>query len=179
MLEIVITLVTASVTAFWAIFIHFRDQSYNAIERSSFFINRLLENDEIIIKDYHIQKYFSEKAGEDEEYFRKKDRLSDEDFFKAKSFAYRNLNLFDEILSIDKLSKKECCFLRPIKKLLTIQIVELPDWENYIKQILTHPLYQSILNNGEENKIFGESLKEFWEANRKSISKQNADPFIW
>jgi len=56
-------------------------------------------------------------------------------------------------------------------------LIEISDWETYIKIKLRHPLYRSILNN--EKEIFGGSLRDFWEKNKKDIESLQVDPFMW
>ncbi|MEK6260253.1 MAG: hypothetical protein AABP62_16665, partial [Planctomycetota bacterium] len=117
------------------------------------------------------QKYISENAKQDDEWFRSNSLISDDIFYKAKTLAYNQLNLFDEISSVSSNTSGRWFLLRPAP------VVELSDWYEYMIEKLRHPLYRSILKH--ENHIFGASLRDFWDKNRVAIESKDADPFIW
>lgn len=165
------TVVVTLVGAVWVTVSFFRERNSLALERSSRLIAHLLEIDRIIIEHPDIQKYLASTANEQVEYFYNPSLLNEDVFFKSKSYVYRNLNIFDEILSASTHGKAPLPFLEQPG------IVEISDWENYIKQKLMHPLYRSILNN--EIDIFGSSLRNFWLLNRDSIESGRANPFMW
>jgi len=130
-----------------------------------------MEGDKLLIENPDIQKYISKNARQEEGYFRNEAVLGDAIFYKAKTYVYRQLNSFDEILSIASRTGRRSWFSRPPA------LIEISDWETYIKIKLRHPLYRSILNN--EKEIFGASLRDFWEKNKKDIESLKVDPFMW
>ena len=119
-----------------------------------------------------IQKYLSKTCAEDEQYFRKETILDEDIFFKAKSLVYSQLNIFDEILSISSRTTGGWWSFMKLPAL-----VEIEDWEAYIKMRIGHPLFRSIMKN--EAYIFGASLRRFWDKNREQIESTPVDPFIW
>ncbi|MBC8017883.1 MAG: hypothetical protein H7X83_05105 [Verrucomicrobia bacterium] len=64
------TVVVAVVSAGWVVTAFIRDRASQAVDRSSAMVVRLLESDKLIIDNPSIQKYLSQNAGQDEEYFR-------------------------------------------------------------------------------------------------------------
>jgi len=165
------TIVVGVVSAGWALIAFIRDRTSQSVERTSAMISRLMEGDKLLIENPDIQKYISQSARQEEGYFRNEAVLGEQIFYKAKTYVYRQLNSFDEILSIASRTGTRGSFLRPLA------LVEISDWETYIKIKLRHPLYRSILNN--EKEIFGASLRDFWEKNKKDIESLQVDPFMW
>lgn len=155
----------------WAVVSAIRDHKKQNLEHSRAIVGRLLEGDKVIIDHPEIQKYLSATALEDEHYFQETERLEDEQFFKAKSYLYSQLNLFDEILSAAAQAKNSIFFLRPP------EISELEDWEEYIMHKLTHPLCRSILMI--ESRIFGRTLQDFWTKHESVIASKLPDRFSW
>ncbi|WP_298436780.1 hypothetical protein [Geobacter sp.] len=165
------TIIVAVVSAGWVVTAFVRDRISQSVERTSVIVNRLLDGDKLLIDNPDIQKYLSQNAARKEDYFRRHEALEDELFYKAKAYVYRQLNMFDEILSISARTGRGWSLLKPPA------LTELSDWETYIKVKLGHPLCRSILNN--EQHIFGVSLRGFWDANRDKIQSTPVDPFIW
>jgi len=165
------TIVVGVVSAGWALIAFIRDRTSQSVERTSAMISRLMEGDKLLIENPDIQKYISQNARQEEGYFRNEAVLGEQIFYKAKTYVYRQLNSFDEILSIASRTGRRSWFLRPPV------LIEISDWETYIKIKLRHPLYRSILNN--EKEIFGASLRDFWEKNKKDIESLQVDPFMW
>ena len=56
-------------------------------------------------------------------------------------------------------------------------ILEIADWEEYMKHRLAHPLARSIMAN--EASIFGRGLRDFWSRHRDAIARQTPDPYCW
>jgi len=165
------TIVVAVVSAAWVLTAFVRDRISQSVERSSALIARLLEDNRLNIENPDIQKYISQNAARDEGYFRNDQLLEEDLFYKAKTRAYKQLNFFDEILSVSSRAAGSWAFLKPAA------LIEISDWEEYMKEKLRHPLYRSILNR--EGHIFGASLRDFWARNRQNIESKPADPFIW
>lgn len=165
------TVVVALCGAGWAVVSTMRDRKKQNLEHSRAIAGRLLEADKVIIDHPEIQKYLSATALEDEDYFRKTERLEDEQFFKAKSYLYSQLNLFDEILSAAAQARDSFFLLRPP------EIFDLEDWEQYIMHKLTHPLCRSIL--AIESPIFGRTLQGFWRSHKSAIASKSPDRFSW
>lgn len=165
------TIVVGVVSAGWAITAFIRDRASQSIERTSAMVTRLIEGDKLLLENPDIQKFISQNARQGEGYFRNEAVLGEEIFYKAKTYAYRQLNSFDEILSIASRTGRRSWFLRPPV------LVEISDWESYIKIKLRPPLYRSILNN--EIEISGGSLRDYWKKNKKDIESLPVDPFMW
>lgn len=165
------TVIVALVSAGWVLTSFFRDRASQSVERSGAIMNRLLEGDRLTIENPDIQKYLSEHALREEDYFRSPVVLNDLLFFKAKTYVYRQLNSFDEILSSSAETSGFWSFMKPPA------LIELSDWETYIEEKLRHPLYRSILNR--ESQIFGTALRDFWKVHRREIESHPADPFLW
>jgi hypothetical protein len=165
------TIVTAVISAGWILTSFIRDRASQSVERTTAIMDRLLGADQLLVDNPDIQKYLSGNATRGEEYFRDSAVLDDAVFFKAKSFVYRQLNSFDEILSFSSKTSKRWSFLRPPG------LIEISDWEIYIKELLRHPLYRSILNR--EARIFGAGLRDFWNQHKQEIETTPADPFVW
>jgi len=138
------TIVVAIISAGWVLTVFIRDRVSQSIERTSAIITRVLEIDKLIIENPDIPKYLSRTATQKEQYFRSEAVLEEDLFYKAKTYAYRQLNSFDEILSIASKTTGMWSFLKPPS------LVEISDWETYIMITLRHPLYRSILNNEKE-----------------------------
>lgn len=154
----------------WALILFARDRRSACVELSSSLIRRIHELDKAIIEHPDVQKYLSLSAKQDESYFRSPEVLQDLGFYKAKSFAYWHLNLFDEIMC-------NAAVLKSSSKVLTLQVAELSDWESYMMHIIGHPLYRSILNNEGAN--FGSALQAFWTKNQSTVDSLPVDPYSW
>jgi hypothetical protein len=165
------TVVVAVMSAGWVVTTFMRDRTSQAFDRSSTMINRLLEGDKIIIDNPSILMYLSQNAAQEEGYFCSASVLDEELFYKTKAFVYRELNIFDEILSISSRTGKRWSFMQPPA------LIEISDWETYIRSRLGHPLYRSILKN--EGHIFGAELRDFWKRNRQAIESSPVDPLKW
>jgi hypothetical protein len=165
------TVVAALVSALWIVALFVRDRHASAAGRSSTLINRIIEIDKLLLEHPEIQKYMSLTVTKPEDYFHDPAVLEDELFYKAKSFAYLHINLFDELLSSCKHSRVGPWLLTPPG------VIELADWEQYIKRKFRHPLYRSILNN--ESEVFGAALREFWSVNKPSLHTAAPSPFVW
>jgi hypothetical protein len=165
------TIMVALVSAGWAITSFFRDRASQAVERTGAIMDRLLEGDKLSVENPDILKYLAEHAGGDPTFFRDPSLLGDALFFKAKTYVYRQLNSFDEILSFSSQASVAWSFLKPPA------LIELSDWEAYIKERLRHPLYRSILHH--EAHIFGSALRQFWDRHRGEIESRAVDPFVW
>lgn len=165
------TIIVGIMGAGWVIVAFVRDRVSQSVELTDSLVNRLLEGDKLIIDNPDIQKYISETAIRDEQYFRSAAVLNEVLFYKAKTFVYRELNSFDEILSIASRTTGRFSFLKPPA------LLEMADWETYIKVKLRHPLYRLILNT--EKDMFGRALRNFWKNNRRAIESAPADPFVW
>ena len=165
------TIVVAIISAGWVLAVFIRDRVTQSIERTSAITSHLLEIDKLIIDNPDIPKYLSKTAMQNEQYFRSEAVLEEHIFFKAKTYVYRQLNSFDEILSTSSETTGRLSFLKPPS------MIEMSDWETYIRITLRHPLYRSILKN--EKEIFGASLRNFWDRNKQSIESTPVDPFMW
>lgn len=165
------TAVAALFGAVWALVIFIRDRNSSAAESRTALMSRLLEIDKLLIEHPEIQKYMSSTATKTEAYFRDPGVLEDELFYKAKTFAYFHINIFDELLSLATQSRVGPKFLMPPG------VIELSDWEAYIRRKLSHPLYRSILNN--ESEMFGAPLRAFWTTIKKSLDAASPNPFAW
>ncbi len=165
------TIIVALISAGWAITVLVRDRISQSVERSSALISRLIEYDKLNIDNPDIQQYVSANAGRDVAYFRDPLLLQERLFFKAKTLVYKELNLFDEILSFSARAGWGWWLLTPAP------LIEWEDWQEYIQEKLRHPLYRSILLH--EQHIFGASLRNFWSNNRGAVEAKPADPFIW
>lgn len=165
------TILAALVAAGWVVLMFIRDRIQYMQDWSSAVMARLLENDQLVIENPDVQKYLSLHAGEPEEFFGKEAVLMDDQFFKAKAYVYRQLNIFDEIFSLSEAKERwHGC-------LLSGKIIEIDDWRVYIKMKLRHPLFRYVLKN--EGAIFGASLRAFWAANSAEIEKMSSNPHMW
>jgi len=165
------TVIVALCAGGWAMMIAVRDRKAQAIRHSNSIIDRLLESDKLIVENPDIQMYLSRTAQEDEARFRSPEVLNDMQFFKAKAYLYGQLNLFDEILSAAAQIKSSRFLLGPP------EIIEIADWEMFIRHKLTHPMCRSILRN--ESAIFGRALQEFWRKHESDILAQAPDSYSW
>jgi len=154
----------------WVVMLFIRDRNFASAEHNRTLIKHILEIDQVIIEHPDIQKYLSLTLTKEEGYFRTPEVLREDAFYKAKTLVYWHLNLFDEILFTAATFKSGPAILTP-------QVVEISDWEAYIKHKVNHPLYRSILNN--ENAIFGAALRDFWFSNKASIDAAPVDPYTW
>ena len=163
-------IVAALVGAGWFVLLFIRDRNFASAERSSALIKQLHEIDKLVIDNPDIQKYLSLNATKEEAYFCAPEVLQDNTFYKAKTFVYWNLSLFDEILSVAAAFKSGPGILAP-------PVLELADWQGYMKRKFRHPLYRSILKR--EGDIFGAALRDFWSANQASIEAASVDAYMW
>ena len=163
------TVMVGVVGAIWVIVQLVRDRNTQSIARTNAAINRLFAIDQLVIDKPATQRYLSETADREVEYFRAAARLQEDVFYQAKTLAYMYLNTFDEILSLSA----------PRAGLLSLfgrdLLIEPADWERYIEIKLRHPLYRSILEHEQE--IFGQALRGYWQDKKTRII--NADPFLW
>ncbi len=165
------TIVAAVFGGLWAILSMVRDQRRQVVEDTRAVMARLLEFERLGIEHPEIRMYLSVTALEREDYFRDPQRLTENEFFKAKSFMYAQLDMFDEILAILAHNRSLLVTFR------TKAILEDADWKAYMKQWMAHPLSRSILNN--EGHIFGNELQSFWKINEANISASIPDRFSW
>ena len=165
------TIVAGVISAGWVVTSFIRDRASQSVERTSAIMDRLLDGDQLLIDNPDIQKYLSGNALRGEKYFHDPAVLEDDLFFKAKTYAYRQLNSFDEILSLASKTSGGWSFLK------APALIEISDWEVYIKVKLRHPLYRSILKH--EAHMFGVALRDFWNTHRQEIESTPADPFVW
>jgi len=165
------TIVVGVLSAGWVVIAFIRDRISESVNRTSAMMNRLMEGDMLTIEHPEIQKYISQNAHRGVDYFRNETVLGEELFYKAKTAVYRQLNLFDEMLSTSSRTSRGYSFLKPPA------LIEISDWETYIRVKLRHPLYRSILIH--ERKLFGASLRDFWDKYKREIESSPVDPFIW
>lgn len=165
------TMVAAVLSAGWVLITSLRDRALRSAEATSAIVTRLLEGDQIKIEHPDIQQYLSQKAGCDIDDFRSPAILGDPLFYKAKSFVYRQMNMFDEILSYSSKASSSPLVPKPPA------LLEIDDWKEYMVSILRHPLHRSVIMS--EGHIFGESLRGFWLEHREYIESKPADPFAW
>lgn len=165
------TIVVGIISVGWVLITFIRDRISQSVERTNEMVTRLLEDDKLIIENPEIQMYLSQNAKQDAEYFRNEEVLKEPLFYKAKAAVYKQISMFDEILSISSRTSGRFSFLKPPS------LIEISDWEVYIKVKLRHPLYLSILKY--EKNIFGKSLRDFWKKNEQKIVSLSIDPFIW
>jgi hypothetical protein len=157
--------------ALWTVVTAIRDRRSKAVEQSRAVMDRLLESDKLLVEHPDIAKYLSATAGSTEQYFRDPARLDELEFFRAKSFLYSLLSTFDELLSFTSQagSGVSALFKPP-------GILEIGDWEEYMKHRLSHPLARSIM--AHEAPIFGRGLQDFWSRHREAIAR-SSDPYSW
>ncbi|MAL19226.1 MAG: hypothetical protein CL670_03550 [Balneola sp.] len=170
-MELYWTVLAACLAGFWALVTRYGERKRMAIEDNRSLVNRLLTSDQLLIEHPEVIKYISATALEKEEYFRDQKRLEEDLFYKAKSHIYSQLNLYDEILCTSNHNKAKFFFIN------SPAMIEVEDWEEYMKCKMTHPFIQSILNN--EAHIFGKSLQTFWNVYRKEITGKTTDRFSW
>ena len=166
------TIVAAVGGAIWTLVTAIRDRRSKALEQSRAIMDRLQEGDKLLVEHPDIAKYLSATAGNSEPYFRDPTRLSELEFFKAKTYLYSQLSTFDEVLSVASQAGSgiSSLFKPP-------GILELADWEEYMKHRLSHPLARSIM--AYEASIFGRGLQDFWSRHRDAISRRTPDPHSW
>lgn len=169
--EVDLTIISLFISAIWILVLYIRDRHSSSAERSSVLSERMLEIDKLIMSYPDIQEYMSLTATETEEHFLDPEILKNKTFYKAKALAYMYMDLFDEILFLAAHSKTGPMLLMPP------DVIELSDWEEYIRRKFRHPLYRTILNN--EGEIFGDALRKFWSESKQSIGRESANPFVW
>lgn len=165
------TVIVGIVGAVWIGVQFARDRIAQSISRTNAAVNHLIAMDQLIIDNPDTQRYLSETARENEDYFRRPERLKEDLFYKAKTLVYMQLNTFDEILSLSTRPQGMLALLGPG------MLIEPADWEQYILVKLRHPLYRSILNH--EKEIFGDCLRKYWAEHKTSIESAAIDPFVW
>lgn len=165
------TILVALISGGWGVAAFIRERRMQAIALSRELLSRLMDYDSLTLAHPEIQKFLSQNAGQGEEYFRAERLLAEEFFYQAKTLVYKQLNLFDEIVSIGAKSAGACSWLRPVG------LVEAADWEAYMLEKFRHPFYRAILNH--EIHIFGAALREFWTKNKAAVEALPADPFVW
>jgi hypothetical protein len=161
----------ALISAVWITITLIRTRSQQAIDQSTALLSRQLEHNKYILDYPEAQKFISKNAEQKEEFFQDQTHLDSDDYYRAKTLVYMNLNIFDEVLAFSAKSGKWWNLFKPQA------VVELSDWESYIKEMLKHPFYRSILNN--EGKIFGKSLQKFWGESRIDIAPERVNQFLW
>lgn len=164
------TMVVAAISAGWVLMMFIRDRRSQSIALTSAIVTRLLEVDKVIIEHPDIPRFLCKTAREAEAYFRTESVLEDDAFYKSKTYVYRILNSFDEILSVSLQTEKNS-ILNPLP------LIEPSDWKEYIIITLRHPLYRSVLDC--EGEVFGECLRTFWDKNKDAIRSTPVDPFTW
>ena len=92
------TVMVGVVGAIWVIVQLVRDRNTQSIARTNAAIDRLFAIDQLVIDKPATQRYLSETADRDVEYFRAASRLQEDGFYQAKTLAYMYLNTFDVIL---------------------------------------------------------------------------------
>jgi hypothetical protein len=166
------TIVAAVAGAAWTLVTAIRDRRSKALEQSRAIMDRLQESDKLLVEHPDIAQYLSATAANAEPWFREPARLVELQFFKAKSYLYSQLSLFDEVLSVA--SQTGGGFASLFKP---PGILDIADWEEYMKHRLSHPLARSIMAN--EAPIFGRALQDFWSRHREAISRRTPDPHSW
>jgi len=166
------TIIAAVAGAAWTLVTAIGERRSKALEQSRAIMDRLFEGDKLLVEHPDIAKYLSAVAGNSEPYFIDPARLSELEFFKAKAYLYSQLSAFDEILAVTSQTGSGIYSLfKPPG------ILEIADWEEYMKHRLTHPLARSIMEN--EASIFGRGLRDFWLRKREAISGQTLNPHSW
>lgn len=171
------SIIVGVISAVWILIIFIRDRRLQSITHTNEIMKLMMEDDRIYIEYPEIQMYLSQNSKQDVEYFRNETVLKDAFFYKVKTAVYKQINLFDEILSTSHNTKWRCPVLNWICHFLKPPLIEEEDWEAYMKEKFRHPLYQSILKH--EKHIYGKSLRDFWGKNREEILSLPVDPFIW
>jgi hypothetical protein len=166
------TIVAAIGGAAWTLVTAVRDRRSKALEQSRAIMDRLFDSDRQLLEHPDVAKYLSATAANAESYFRDPARLNELEFFKAKTYLYSLLSIFDEALSV---SNQAGSGLASLAK--PPGILEIADWEEYIKHRLAHPLARSIMTN--EGAIFGRGLQDFWSRHREAVSSRSPDPHSW
>lgn len=164
------TIIAGIVGALWKLSDFLRDRNLESIKRSSELFTRCSEDYKLIIEKPEIQMYLSQNAKQSPEYFHSEEILDNPLFYKAKSFAYRQIDMFDEILSLSSMTNRRFSLIRPLP------VVEIKDWKEYIKIKLRHPLYRSILKYEKDG--LGEAFNDFCKENKKWIEGA-VDPLSW
>ena len=163
----------AVIGSIWIVVTQIRVIKAQLLERNDLIISKLLSDDQLSIQHVDIHIYLARHAYEHKDYFRMKERLSDPEFIKAKTYVYSKLNLMDEIITMGRMPRWS------IRRFWTASgIIEFENWKNYFKTLLCHPLYKSIMEHPEESSIFGDELGDFYKKNIEG-KEGSADPFIW
>jgi len=165
------TIVVAIISAAWVLVTLIRTRLEQTIGQSNALLSRQLEYNRQILEYPETQKFISKNISQSEAFFRDNVHLESDDFYRAKTLVYMQLNIFDEVLAFSSKSGKWWNIFKPPA------VAELINWESYIKEILKHPFYRSVLNN--EGEIFGVSLQKFWQKNKVDLSEQIPKKFLW
>lgn len=91
----------------------------------------------------------------------------DSQYIVAKTYVYRQLNLFDQILAFAVAPRRPAWLWRGWSWLCFPHRPELADWEHFLAEQMRHPLYRYIMD--AEGKIFGVCLRDFYESSVKSL----------
>ena len=169
--------IVACVSSGWIYITSLRQKIAEALEQNRIIMSLLVECDKIIIDNPELQKFISNNALREVNYFRSPEMLDMDIYFKAKTFAYRQINLFDQILSADTLEYNPLIFKAFYPLIKPACLLEKSAWESFICAKLRHPLYFSILKH--ESHIFGDSLRSFWKTKMAYIETLDIDPFLW
>lgn len=165
-----------AITAVWVLVTFFRDRNSSGLANSARLMQLLHDIDKELLADPSIIIFFESSADQNDTDFRDRSRLAEPTFIKAKTIAYRWLNVFDELLSIS--AEANSWFTRLFNLILWLPpVIDEADWKNYMMKKLCHPLYKSILDH--EPQIFGKSLRGFWDRNEKEIANLKVDCFSW
>lgn len=159
------------VGAAWSLGTCIRTLRTQGVELTNKVINCLLEGDQLVIEHPEVQMYLSRNARQDAAFFHPDPVPGEPEFYQAKSFVYRQLNIFDFLLSISPAKVKKISFFN------VSPVAEISDWHSYIQCKLRHPLYQWILDN--EGEIFGAALRDFWKKHKTEILSRPIDPLLW
>lgn len=81
------TIVAGTVGAGWTMTAFIRDRLSQSVQRTEAIMNRLPEGDKLIIENPGIQKYISQTAMRDDQYFRSDAVLHDPLFYQVETFA--------------------------------------------------------------------------------------------
>lgn len=93
------TIVAGTITGIWALLSEIRSRNLSRLQRSNALMQNLIDTDRLLVEHPEIAKYLAEHAHCDEEYFRTEAVLHDLMFYRAKTYVYSRINLFDSLLS--------------------------------------------------------------------------------
>lgn len=162
-------IIIAVLSAEWALILFYRDYLLRVQDKSKSLSDALIKSCELCVQFPAARQYISQHAHEEPEFFRDRSRLTETEFFQAKAVAYADLIMFDRLLP------NSGGLLRRV--LFVPEIIELEDWKAYMKGMLRHPLYASIMMHESTN--FGKALQNFWTEHSGDKVKSEVDPFVW